>query len=215
MKTNCSVCGSLTTVYRHERFGTFFICETCDYISKDAADYLTDADARALYELHENSIHDTRYINYFKDFIDKAIIPHASEIKIGLDYGSGPEPVLSHILETEYGYQMTCYDYFFACNPSYARKQYALITATEVVEHIENPLVLFALFKKLLAPRGTLAIMTSFHHKDLERFKNWHYMRDMTHISFFTPRTMRYIATAVGLKEVYCDCKRYITFTHL
>ena len=70
----------------------------------------------------------------------------------------------------------------------------------------------FKLFTTLLKPQGILAVMTLFHQNDQEHFQDWFYIRDPSHISFFTRNTMEYIAKEVGLKIIYCDNSRYTTF---
>ena len=77
---------------------------------------------------------------------------------------------------------------------------------------IEDPMAYFALFKSLLKPGGILAMMTQFHHNDEKRFEHWHYRRDESHVSFFTPKTMAMIADKIGLEIVYIDTHKYVVF---
>ena len=100
----------------------------------------------------------------------------------------------------------------FRSDKVYLGKHYDLITTTEVVEHLQDPLEYFRLFSKLLKPDGVLAVMTLFHQNDQAHFLNWHYIRDRSHISFYTAKTMKYIASQVGLKVIYSNNKRFTTF---
>lgn len=210
--TLCKVCSAATHPFTSLRFGTYDCCAACEFISKRAEDHVTEMEALETYSLHENTLEDPRYVSYFKAFIDAAVEPFTPSKAHGFDFGSGPQPVLASVLSRDYGYPMSHYDYFFSPEKTYIDKKFGLITATEVVEHIEDPISLFEFFKEHLEEHGILAIMTTFHPNNLDRFNNWHYMRDKTHISFFTPATLRYIAKRVGLKELYTDNRRYMTF---
>lgn len=165
-----------------------------------------------IYNNHNNSIDDPRYVAYFKRFLDDAVIPFCGGGRKGLDFGSGPSPVLAEILERDYGYSMDIYDLFFASDRVYEDKRYDLVTSTEVVEHLENPMDHFQLFRNLLKEDGLLAIMTQFHPKDDDEFMEWHYIRDKSHISFYTPKTMAIIGKLIGLKIVYTDDIRYTSY---
>ena len=109
---------------------------------------------------------------------------------------------------------MDIYDKFYAPEPVYTTKTYSLITATEVVEHLDDPLSYFRLFKTLLKPDGILCVMTLFHPKSKAEFLDWHYIRDPSHISLFTPETMEIIAEKTGLQVLFCDRQRYTIFAH-
>ena len=45
----------------------------------------------------------------------------------------------------------------------------------------------------MLQQHGWVALMTSLQDDD-ERFANWHYRRDPTHVCFYRLQTMRWIA---------------------
>jgi hypothetical protein len=168
-----------------------------------------------VYNSHQNSIDDPRYVKYFVSFLEAAVFDFTSPGKEGLDFGSGPSPVLAKILATHYNYNMDIYDPFYAKEKAYVGKKYDLITATEVIEHISDPLMYFRLFFELMKDDSVLAIMTLFHQNDRERFLNWHYIRDRTHVSFYTPKTIEYAAKKTGLKVIYTDNARYIALKKL
>lgn len=55
---------------------------------------------------------------------------------------------------------MDTYDCFYSPEKVYFGKKYGLVTATEVVEHLDDPLDYFSLFENLLKDDGVLSIMT-------------------------------------------------------
>jgi predicted TPR repeat methyltransferase len=88
---------------------------------------------------------------------------------------------------------MSVYDKFFAPDPEPLGRRYDFITATEVLEHLACPAVVLPQLLELLQPGGWLVVMTK-RARDRAAFANWHYIRDPTHISFFSDATFRWIA---------------------
>ena len=73
--------------------------------------------------------------------------------------------------------------------------RYDFITCTEVIEHVHEPFRVFEKLFNLLVPGGVLALMTGICDADIEReFSGWHYHRDCTHICFYRPQTLDWIA---------------------
>ena len=190
----------------------YHYCTHCEFISKDENNIISQQEELGIYNLHNNSIEDPRYVDFFNLFLDDAVLPYANAGKASLDFGSGPSPVLAQILERNHAYQMDIYDLFYAPVKVYEGKTYDLITSTEVVEHLRDPIAYFELFASLLTPDGILAVMTQFHQNDKAHFLNWHYIRDMSHVSFYTPTTMAWIADKIGLRTLYVNPPRNTTF---
>jgi len=110
----------------------------------------------------------------------------------GLDYGCGPGPALAQMLR-EAGHSVRVFDPLFANDADTLQQQYAFITCTEVVEHFHQPAAQFTLLTGMLQQHGWLALMTSLQDDD-ERFADWHYRRDPTHVCFYRLQTMHWIA---------------------
>lgn len=212
MHQKCRICGSDTLAIHHPRIGLFHYCTNCEFISKSEGDIISHADELKIYSTHQNSIDDPRYVDYFYKFLDEAVFPFVKGEIHGLDFGSGPSPVLSQLLIRDHNFKMDIYDYYYASDKVYLNKQYDLILSTEVVEHLSDPIAYFQLFVDLLKPGGVLAIMTLFHNNDEAYFLDWHYIRDLSHVSFYTLKTMETIARIVGLKIVHSNNVRYTTF---
>ena len=210
---NCKICGAQTRQFYDKQFDDdYFYCETCEFIAKDEGKIVSLEIEKNKYDEHNNTYENEGYVNMFRDFLDRAVIPYVTEGKEGLDFGSGPGPVLSQLLTKEYDYEMTIYDLFYAPNQSYKSKPYDLLTCTEVVEHLKDPLEYFKHFKSLIKPGGVLGVMTLFHPRNDAVFCDWHYRRDVTHISFFTPKTMAKIADLLDMELLFCDDKRCCSF---
>lgn len=208
---DCVICGSKTEVLEDVKFGnTYHCCVHCEFIGIDMNNYITIEEEKKEYDRHENSISNEGYVNFFKRFLVAAVFPFIETGK-GLDFGSGPEPVLTEVMLRDYHYNMDHYDLHYQPEKVYEGKHYDYIISTEVAEHLKNPMRVFRLLHKHLKEGGILAVMTLFHERDDEKFLQWWYRRDVTHISFFTPQTFRVIAEIIGFEVIYTDNKRYIT----
>lgn len=205
----CIICGGKTHTIEYEKFGwPFDVCKGCGFIKKLVA--VTDADERTTYGQHNNSIDSPDYVAYLKNFADTALIPFIKGRR-GLDFGSGPSPVLQAVLQRDYGLCVDIYDKLFAPQQVYQRKRYDFICCTEVIEHLSDPLPYFVLFNEHLNPGGVLSLMTLFHKQDDAAFLNWFYMRDLTHVSFYTKKTLETIAQKTGFILVHSDDRRCTT----
>ena len=97
---------------------------------------------------------------------------------------------------------MALYDIFYYPNTEVLNRQYDFVTCTEVIEHLANPNEVWAQLLNLLKPNGVLIVMTKLVI-DQDRFKNWHYKNDITHINFFSRATFDYLAQHHGLSLTY------------
>jgi 2-polyprenyl-3-methyl-5-hydroxy-6-metoxy-1,4-benzoquinol methylase len=152
---------------------------------------LSPADEKAVYDQHQNTPDDSGY----RKFLSRLTAPISERVKPqsrGLDFGCGPGPTLSVMME-EQGHQMALYDIYYADYPQALEQQYDFITSTEVVEHLANPRQELEKLWALIRPGGYLGLMTKLV-KDRHSFTNWHYKNDPTHISFFSVATFNYLA---------------------
>lgn len=208
----CKICGSnQIKTYKHPRFDmTFHECLHCEVIYKDEKDKISLEDEKKVYELHENSIENEGYVNFLSNFVDSALYPFIKKGRL-LDFGSGPEPVLKSILEDRYHFEVDIFDFFYAPKASVFNKMYDGITSTEVFEHLWEPVDALQKLKSILKKDGILAIMTLFHPKNQDIFFDWFYIRDPSHVTFFTPKTFEVMAKKVGMTVIDTNGHRYIT----
>ena len=175
----------------HLKTFVFFHCEVCDLIFKDPSKRLSPEQEKARYQTHQNSPSDQGY----RDFLTRLLKPLSKTLTAnasGLDYGCGPGPTTSVILE-EQGFSVQNYDPLFAPKEELLNKQYDFITCSETAEHFYNPKKEFEKLNTLLKPEGWLGVMTS-HWSSLEEFPSWYYHRDETHVVFYHPQTMNFVA---------------------
>lgn len=192
----CSVCKQGVLVGFREVEGKKYLrCPHCEATIMAQADWLTPEAEQAVYGFHNNDPADDGY----RAFLAKLSRPLLERIRPGargLDFGCGPGPALAQMLR-EAGMEMTRYDPFFYPDESALNGQYDFITCTEVVEHLHQPARVFTQLDTLLRPGGCLGVMTCFQTRD-DRFDNWHYRRDPTHVVFYRENTLRVVARQRG-----------------
>ncbi|MDR3085664.1 MAG: class I SAM-dependent methyltransferase [Christensenellaceae bacterium] len=202
----CLLCGEPCRELFYEKFGwRFAVCDRCGFIQKQNRP--SREEEIGVYLSHHNSLGAPDYVAYLCDFVQTALLPYLPGSSL-LDFGSGPAPVLQALLRRDFGLNADIFDKFFAPQPVYEGKTYDGICCVEVLEHIEDPIAAFSLFHSLLKPGGVLSLMTLFHGQSDRHFLSWFYMRDPTHLSFFTEETLRVLAQKSGFSVAYCDGRR-------
>lgn len=199
---------------------TYHDCPACGLIHLDPRHHPTPDAERAHYLTHENDPADPRY----RAFLDRLAVPLADRLAPGargLDYGSGPGPTL-HLMLAERGFPTAHYDPAFhpdesALAPGPPFQGYDFITCSETAEHFHHPRREFDRLNALLRPAGWLAVMTTLFTDDDHpppatdplrgpgpaddpgrAFSRWWYRRDPTHVSFYRPRTLHWLAGHYG-----------------
>ena len=216
LEHTCGLCGGreATLVHQHPYrpiVGRRFLqCRHCGLIQAPFTDRLSPAAEKAEYDLHQNASTDPGY----RRFLQRLMVPlhkllgpmnpaAGTQSFSGLDFGSGPGPVLSTMLR-ELGYQCTDYDLFYAYHPQRLQQQYDFITATEVFEHLATPAEVMTMLIQCLRPQGLLAVMMQ-RPDEQPTFAQWGYIKDPTHISFYTNQALEFMSEHWSLTEIYRD----------
>lgn len=208
----CSICGNDTSPLYDTQFDcTYHKCHYCQLIQLDPNHKISFDQERRIYDTHQNSLENQGYVDFFKNFLKKGVLPYKKEGHL-LDYGSGPEPVLVQLINRDYGFMTDHYDLHYAPEQIYQNKYYDVIVSTEVIEHVDHPVDMLSLLEQHLANDGIISLMTLFHSNDDDTFLKWWYRRDETHITFYTPKTLEVLASLCQLKLLYHDNKRIATF---
>jgi hypothetical protein len=174
-----------------------FLCDRCWLIFR-AMETLPDlATERSRYLFHENGPQFPAYVAFLRQAITPTL-PHLRSGMRGLDYGCGPTPTLSLLVQAE-GYDCGIYDPFFF--PELPVGPFDFVFATEVVEHFNHPGAQLARICGLLLSGGILTIMTD-PWTSVAVFATWGYAMDPTHVCFFHARTIDFICAAYGLEAL-------------
>lgn len=175
---------------RKEYVRDYYHCGECNLIFIPPEQRLSGEEEFSRYEMHENDPADPRYRKFLSRMFNP-LIKKIPENSYGLDFGSGPGPKLNLMFE-EAGHSMRIYDPFYAINTGVFEEHYDFITSTETAEHLYDPLTELDRLWKILKPGGYLGIMTR-RWTIVEKFKNWHYKNDDTHVIFFHENTFRWL----------------------
>ncbi len=199
----CPLCRSRSAdAYHQDRHRHYFRCRSCHLTFVPPRYQLSREAEKAEYDRHQNRPDDPGY----RQFLSRLVRPLKARLapgSRGLDFGAGPGPALADMLR-EAGHDVAIYDPFYAPDPTVLDARYDFITASEVVEHLRRPGPELDRLYRLLKPGGLLGIMTK-RVIDRERFARWHYIRDPTHVSFFSRATFTWLAARWGAQLDICD----------
>ena len=188
----CPLCrGNTHEEYYQDRRRNYFVCRRCHLVFVPSTQYLSETDEKTAYDHHQNSPTDPEYRRFLSRLfrpLEDRLAPNSH----GLDFGSGPGPTLSMMLE-EIGHTVTLYDHFYAHNSAALHQLYDFITATEVVEHLHDPATILSQLWTILKPGGYLGLMTKLV-RDQDAFATWHYKNDLTHVRFYSRSTFQWVA---------------------
>lgn len=184
-------CGD-TSQYHRDRYRSYHLCGQCGLVFVPPPERPDIIAEKSEYDKHDNRAGDEGYRNFLSRLADP-LLEKIESGALGLDFGSGPGPVLASMLR-QAGMRVRTYDVFYDPDASVWYQDYDFITCTEVVEHLHNPGREFRRLFSALKPGGWLAIMTK-RVIDREAFAEWHYIRDLTHVCFYSEATFRWIAS--------------------
>jgi len=197
MSQKCPLChGSAQVFYKDE----FFLCTQCKGVFRPKYSYPTLVEEKKRYENHENDVNDIGYQRFVSP-ITTAILHTFSSHHKGLDFGAGPGPVVSKILQDN-GYDIVQYDPFFHNHPDILIKKYDYIVCCEVIEHFHNAKKEFQLLKSLMKPKGALYCMTHLYESSID-FSEWYYQKDPTHVFIYQEETITWIQQQFQFKSVF------------
>jgi hypothetical protein len=198
----CPLCQSKATQkFRMDDERTYHHCLYCKLIFLDRRLLPAPQEEKARYDEHNNEPADEGYVRFLYRIIEPARAYLHSDMR-GLDYGCGPAPVLARLLEQEFGLRCAYYDPFYF--PSWPSGAFDLVISTEAFEHFAEPRREISRIGQLMQEEAYLFIMTRQWHS-LQRFCNWWYRRDFTHVSFYHRESMQYICREFGFRMLYDD----------
>lgn len=202
---NCTLCSSPNTyLFESVNKKEYYKCTNCDLVFLDPKHFLDIDEEKSRYNFHQNNIEDEGYV----EFLNRVIKPAREFIckdDIGLDFGCGPNPVLAQIIESS-GNKCDYYDPIFF--PDIPKKNYDFIFATECFEHFYNPQKELKTILERLKSGGVLAIMTELNNT--ESFADWYYIKDLTHVCFYSEKTIEHICEVYGFEVQFFDKHRVL-----
>ncbi len=194
----CPLCSNPSVgPFHQDATRDYLHCPMCGLVFAHPDSYLTRQEEFKRYELHINDPEDGRY-RLFLSKLFKPVAKQLAQNANGLDFGSGPGPLLKLMFEEE-GHSMSTYDAFYAPDTQVFERDYDFIVSSETVEHLHQPFRDLERLWSCLKPGGVLGIMTGIRYEDID-FKSWYYIRDLTHVAFFSPQSFEWLARQWGAK---------------
>lgn len=201
----CRCAGSKHLIFETRKKRRYWHCRFCDLIFVDRDALPTTEQEKEVYTFHQNSPEHLGYVAFLQRIIQPGL-PYLTPAMRGLDYGCGPGPTLSVLLERE---GIHCHNYdpiFFSEDP---QGPFDFIFATECFEHFHSPAAELSRLNSLLQPRGYLFIMTELWHEQID-FRTWYYKTDPTHVSFYHLNSFDFICRQYGFKILTSHSSRIL-----
>lgn len=188
MKTfTCPLCGyNGTNSYYADRYRSYRYCEECHLVFVPPAERPNIITEKAGYDDAHNRPVTDDHQTLASQLIEK-LTPGA----LGLDFGSGPEPLLASLFRKA-GMRVRTYDVFYDPDSSVWYQQYDFITCASVLEHLHNPGREINRLFSILKPGGWLAIRTNILNG--HAFEKYDGSPDLTRVCFFSDDTFRWLA---------------------
>lgn len=195
----CSLCHAPVHLFKTYKKVAYYHCHTCDAIQLDPEFYLSASEEKGRYLLHHNDPEHLGYRQFVASLLQE-ILANQTTDQVGLDYGSGTEPVISILLK-EHQYEVKNYDPYFNPDKSRLTNQYDYIICCEVMEHFYTPATEFERLYFLLKPGGTLYCKTLLWKPETD-FDSWWYKNDPTHVFFYSENTLQWIQKQWSFKNL-------------
>lgn len=201
----CPICESETRVVVGSTAALYHSCVCCRFVFKDPSDRPDSEASRERYLLHDNNLKNRGYVAYLQRFIEQLDLTEKDLSTRILDFGSGPEPVLAWLLSQK-GYIVDTYDLFFSPSEEYLSRRYDLITLLEVAEHLGDPVKVLGTLRGILKDTGRIVVRTQLNRTtDDRQFLSWWYTKDMTHIGFFSERSLQFLSEKIDMNMFLKD----------
>jgi len=204
----CPLCGDLPSVHSQiiAFARTLHHCPACDLLFVTAGEHISPEQERARYATHKNTIDNEGYVARFERLMERVPELANGPLRV-LDFGCGPGPVLVELLRRR-GHEAVGYDPFFAPDTDLSRP-FDAVFCTETAEHFRRPGESFERLTSHVRPGGALAIMT-LHHPGPAAIGQWWYVRDETHVSFYSLHAFEWIARRWGFTLEATDHKEIV-----
>lgn len=202
----CPLCESPAAFPLRSRDRELYACATCNLVYVPRRWHLSPAAQRDRYRLHQNRIDDDGYARMLQRPID-VLRQRAPGVRRVLDYGSGPTPVLVELLRRR-GYDAEGYDPLFSPR-THGPASFDAVVSVETFEHFADPGAEMRRIVEIIRPGGWFLVMTHLHG-GTDTFTDWWYVRDATHVAFYSARTFDWLCRRWALELAYSDAARLV-----
>ena len=201
----CHICQNKTSVIFQTKIlkkydVSYHQCSSCRFIQTDDAFWLSEAYENIITSLDIGLINRNLYLQEQIPTIINTCFPEAKSM---LDYGGGYGMFVRMMRDKGYDfYRQDIYcDNLFSKHfdiTDFQDKKIDIVTAFEVFEHLDNPLVEI---EKMFKYSENVVFSTTLIPDDIKLFKEWWYVAPETgqHISFYSEESLKFIAKKYNL----------------
>ncbi len=183
--------------YSKDKFRSYLLCLSCSLVFVPRDQLVSEEKEKRRYDDHLNHEEDKIY----KEYLDQLVFqtsPHLSRQMKGLDFGCGRSTLLQKLFHRQ-AFDVRSYDLFYHFDESVFDSLYDFIIMSEVIEHLRKPREELERLRKCLKPQGKLFIKTCLRPSCSDKFDNWYYKRDITHIQFYSMDSLQVLAKELSL----------------
>ncbi len=201
----CRLCGSLHTAeFFHDDSRKYRTCSSCGLIFVPSDFHVAFEEEKRRYSKHTNTKDSRQYVQYLS-----GIAIDALSLTVGspgvLDFGSGPEHVLTDIFNSM-GARCVPHDPLYDLRARDEPAQFDIVVACESIEHVRNLSLELEFISKVLKPTGLAYVRTQLYDSVTD-FGSWWYKVDPTHINFFCKKAMEEMAKLLARKVLRTNGK--------
>ncbi len=205
----CKICGSpLSPFDKGLVLGKYniqyYFCENCGFIQTETPFWLTEAYSSAITDTDIGLVdRNITYSNYTEKFIRVLLDPGSKYVDYGGGYGLFVRLMRDKGLDF-YRFDPITENIFAKYFEAEEKNKYELLTAWEVFEHLINPLADIEIMRKF---SDNILFSTLLLDEIPPRIDSWWYygIEHGQHISFYSKKTIEYIAEIFSLKIVFSN----------
>ncbi len=181
---------------------SYLRCQNCSLIFVHPSGLPSREQEEKRYQFHQNETTNPEYCAYIRKLLTP-LLESITERSLGLDYGCGPSKIAERILG-DIGISAESFDPFYFSNSEILNQQYDFIFCSEVIEHFHHPKEEFDKLDGLLRRGGLLEIVTGIYQEN-QKFQDWWYVRDSTHVAFYSEKSFQWIANHYKWDREYLE----------
>ena len=203
----CKICGSLSSPFDKGRILgkytiRYFYCDICGFIQTESPFWLAEAYSTAITDTDVGLVNrNLIYSKYTEKFIRVLLNSKSKYVDYGGGYGLFVRLMRDKGLDF-YRFDPIAENIFAKYFEAEEMKDYELLTAWEVFEHLSNPLADLEIMHKF---SENILFSTLLHDEIPSKIDSWTYygLEHGQHISFYSKKTIEYIAKKFSLKLIF------------
>ncbi len=188
--SQCPLCGGREAdLFTRDKHHCYQRCPDCDLVYVPTGERPDPLSEKSSYDRHDKNTADGNYGEVLSR-LTGPLLARLAPGSIGLDFGSGPGPLLAGQMR-EAGMRVRTFDVFYDPDDSVWYQSYDFITCSDVLEHLHSPGRELDRLFSVLKPGGWLGIMTRRYDHDTGLARD---NANVTQVCFFSDASLQWLA---------------------